>query len=72
MQSAKWTLVNTKGQGHLLTFVLDASDSVYFNYSLLKLLSWLKPSYIKQSACNIVFEVFKKTTKHDLVKTQMC
>ena len=29
MQSAKWTFINIKAQGHLLTFVLDASDSVF-------------------------------------------
>ena len=26
--------INTKGQGHLLTFVLDASNSVFFILSL--------------------------------------
>ena len=31
-------LLNTKGQGHLLTLVLDASDSVFFSSSPLKLL----------------------------------
>ena len=35
----------TKGQGHLLTFDLDASDSV-FSSSPLKLLCWLKLNYM--------------------------
>ena len=30
--------INTKSQGHLLTFVLDASDSVFLSSFLLKLL----------------------------------
>ena len=42
MRSAKWNVINTKIQGHLLTFVLDAPDSVFLTSSPLKLLGWLK------------------------------
>ena len=33
LQSAKWFFINTKGQGHLLTFVLDASVSCFILFS---------------------------------------
>ena len=39
------TFINTKGQGHLLTFVLDASDSVFLTLSL-KLLGILKTNLL--------------------------
>ena len=37
--------VNTKGPGHLLTFVLDATDSVF----LAHLRQWLKVSFCDRS-----------------------
>ena len=37
MQSPKWTFITTKGEYHLLTFVLDASDLLFLS-SPLKLL----------------------------------
>ena len=45
MLSPKWIFITTKGQGHLLTFVLDVSDSVFLSPPL-KLLDWLKPNYM--------------------------
>ena len=38
--------IDTKDQGHLLTFVLDASESVFLSSSPLKLLGCLKPNYM--------------------------
>ena len=43
---SKWTFKNTNGQGYMLAFVLDASDSVFLISSSPKLLGWLKPNYI--------------------------
>ena len=34
IHSPKWTFITTKGQGHLLTFVLFASDSVFLSSPL--------------------------------------
>ena len=44
-QSPKWTFITAKGQGYLLTFVLDASDSVFLSSSL-NLQGCLKPDHM--------------------------
>ena len=46
MQSAKWTFINTKSQGHLLTFILVASNLILLTSSPLKLLGWFKSNYM--------------------------